>query len=201
MKPRQGKHRKIVSGHTTQLPWDKAQYGGLFIAFVLWICCASAWPDVYQIDSVRINAPNIQNDSLIYTLDVRFRDHPGPFWSYYDQGSGMIVIEFLDAQIIAPLVRFPKGMPFLGFKVRKAESEMSLTRAVSRVTIYVDRGPNGEQFWNNDVKLANNSTVRVVIWKEKTATDKGRVRKTRAVAISVGASVLVLFVIIAIIAL
>jgi hypothetical protein len=167
-------------------------------AGVLSLGCTVAWSDVFHIDSVRINAPKILNDSLIYTMDIHFLEHPGPFWSYYDQENGMIVVEFLDAQIHAPVVKFSKGMPFLGFKVRKAESEMALTRAVSRVTVYVDRGQGKGQFWNNDTRLVNNSTVRLIIWKEKAAPERSKGKKSRVIAISLGASVLVLFAVVAI---
>ena len=129
--------------------------------------CPGVRADIFHIDSVKINAPIIRQDSLIYTLDMYFLDRPGSFWSYYDQTTGSITIEFIDAQIFAPQVTFPKGMPFLGFRVRNAESGMALTKEVSHVSVTVDKGPRGDQFWNNDVRLVNNSVVRVVIWKEK----------------------------------
>jgi hypothetical protein len=157
----------------------------------------SAKPDVFHIDSVVIHAPKINNDSLVYTLDIHFLERPGSFWSYYDQETGSIIVEFLDAQVVAPEVKFSRGLPFLGFKVRKMSSEMALTRETSRVSVTVDRGSNQNQFWNNDVRLVGASTVRVIIWKEKAVPQKGREKKSRFIAISVGVSALVVFAIIA----
>jgi hypothetical protein len=159
----------------------------------------TAWPDVYMhIDSVRVNAPKIHNDSLIYTIDIHFLERPGSFWSYYDTSSGLIVIEFLDAHVLAPPVKFARGMPFLDFKVKITESEMALTKQVSRVMVSVDRGLGGELFWDNDVRLANNSTVRLVIWKEKASQDKVRKIRSRTISITVGVSLLVVFAVLAV---
>jgi hypothetical protein len=163
--------------------------------------CSCAWSDIYHIDSVRINAPKIHNDSLIYTMDIHFLERPASFWSYYDAATATIVIEFLDALIISLPVKIPQGMPFLWFKVRKMDTEMALTKVASRINVTVDRGQNGQQFWNNDVRLVGNSTVRVIIWKEKAAPDKVRKKTSRTVAITVGASALVVFAVIALIAL
>lgn len=202
MKPREGNHLIFFTqGVGSPGSGSASRVAAWCLACLLSLGCTGAWADVFHIDSVRINAPKILNDSLIYTMDIHFLEHPGPFWSYYDQANGMIVVEFLDASVLAPPVKFARGMPFLGFKVRKAQSEMALTRVVSRVTVYVDRGQNGERFWNNDTRLVGNSTVRIVIWKEKTAHEKIKGKKSRVVAISVGASVLVLFIVIAIFAL
>jgi hypothetical protein len=165
---------------------------------VLALLCANVWSGVYHIDSVRIDAPRINNDSLVYTMDIHFHERPGPFWSYYDPETGSVIIEFIDAEVLAPEVRIAKGLPFMGFKVRKTESEMALTKVVSRATVGLDRGPGGEQLWNNDVRLLGESALRLIIWKEK--ADPGKKvghKKSHGIAISVGISVLLLCAVIA----
>jgi len=160
--------------------------------------CTVAKVEVYRIDSVRINAPEIHGDSLIYTLDIHFLDHPGSLWSYYDPDAGAIIIEFFDAEIRAPAIRFPKGMPFLGFRVNNTESEMALTKVLSRLTLTVDKGPAGDQFWNNDVRVVpGNSMVRAIIWKEKAPPKKAKHKTSRVIALTVGVTVLLVFAVIA----
>jgi hypothetical protein len=200
MKQQQGKHLIFTCGGTKRSPRGSGRMDRMAawcFAFILSLGCTIARPDVFHIDSVRMDAPKIQNDSLIYTLDIHFHEIPGLFWSYYDQDHNMIVVEFLDAQIISPPVGFPKGMPFLWFKVKTAVSEMALTKAVSRITVGIDSGPNGDQFWNTNVRLYGNYTVRIVIWKEKAAPVKPKKGKFRVIAISVGASLVALVAVIA----
>jgi hypothetical protein len=178
--------------------YARAWCGALLLACSGFLFSPFAKSDLFRIDSVKINAPAIHGDSLIYTLDIHFLDRPGPFWSYYDPDAGSIIVEFFDAQIHAPDVKFPKGMPFLGFRVKNMETEMALTKVLSRVTLTVDKGPAGDQFWNNDVRLANgNSMVRVIIWKEKAAPLKSKRKTSRIIAITVGTSVLLVFAAIA----
>jgi hypothetical protein len=205
MEPIAGKCRKFSLGFAciTCGPGQvhKGRPGVWSLVFILGIFCSCAWSEIFHIDSVRINAPKIYNDSLIYTMDIHFLERPGSFWSYYDAATATIVIEFLDALIISLPVKIPQGMPFLWFKVRKMDTEMALTKVASRINVTVDRGQYGQQFWNNDVRLIGNSTVRVIIWKEKAAPDKVRKKTSRTVAITVGASALVVFAVIALIAL
>jgi hypothetical protein len=205
MKPIAGKCRKFSLGFACitcgSRPGHKARLAVWCLVFMAGLFCSSAWSDIFHIDSVRINAPKIHNDSLIYTMDIHFLERPGSFWSYYDATNGTIVIEFLDALIVALPVKIPQGMPFLWFKVRKMDSEMALTKVASRINVTIDRGPSGGQFWNNDVRLVGNSTIRVIIWKEKAAPNKIREKTSRTVAITVGASALVVFAVIALIAL
>jgi hypothetical protein len=202
MKPLAGKHRTLSEPARRQSAWPFHCPGAWFFACVVWLFCMNAWSDAFHIDSVRINAPKIANDSLVYTLDIHFHEHPAPFWSYYEEETGSLIVEFLDAQVVAPEVKVAKGLPFVGFKVRNMNSEMALTKLISRLTVTVDRGSKEDQFWNNDVRLVGTSMVRIIIWKEKAAPEKNiGQKKSRVIAISVGVSTLVAFAIIALIAL
>jgi hypothetical protein len=130
-------------------------------------------------------------------MDVHFLERPGPFWSYYDPGSSSIIIEFLDAQIHSPELNLPKGLPFLEFRVRRMESQMALTKEVSRVCVTIDRGEHDDQVWSNDVRLVNNSTVRIVIWKELARSHNSNAKKSRIIAFTIGSFVLLMFGVVA----
>lgn len=182
-------------------PWYMLRLCACCLVCVLYLCCTNAWSDVYHVDSVRVLAPKINNDSLVYTLDIHFLERPGPFWSYYDPETGSLIVEFLDAQVFAPEVKFSRGLPFRGFKVRNMNSEMALTKLISRFLVSVDRGGKEDLFWNSDVRLVGESTVRIIIWKEKAVPEKTGVKKARAIAISVGLSALVVFAVIALLTL
>jgi hypothetical protein len=198
MKPRPEKNRICsVNAGRNQGPWSTSNRSAWWFVFILGFFLTSAWSDVFHLDSVRIEAPRILKDSLIYTMDVHFLERPGSFWSYYDPGTGSIIIEFLDAQIQSSEVNLPKGLPFLEFRVRRMESQMALTKEVSRVYVTIDRGEHGEQVWNNDVRLVNNSMVRIVIWKEMAPSHKSIAKKSRTIAITVGTFVLVIFGVVA----
>ncbi len=160
---------------------------GALIAWSLLLCAtvltSEACADIFHIDSVRVNAPKIRNDSLIYTLDIYFFEKPPKFFSYYDDDSGTVNIELLDAQVIVPAIRLPKGVPFLGFKTKKMDSDMSITKQVTKVFLAVDKGERRDQLWNSDAKLGQKNSLRITIWKEKNQEQRVAQRKTRVWAI------------------
>lgn len=174
----------------------KASRGlGALIGWCLLLCAtmpfSEAAADIFHIDSIRVNAPQIHNDSIIYTLDIYFFEKPPKFFSYYDNDSGVVNIEFMDAQIVVSPIKIPKGVPFLGLKAKSMESGMAITKQETRVLLLVDKGEKKDQLWNCDASLGQKNSLRVTIWKEKKHANKIAQRKIRVIAVVSGVSLVI----------
>jgi hypothetical protein len=104
--------------------------------------------------------PTLRNDSLVYPLDIFFKNLSGKFWSYLDNLRHNAVIEFYGLEINAPAVQFPRLSPIRKMTVVNQKTKMALTGKLSTVTVTIDQG------WNFEVTQPDSSCIRLFFGKK-----------------------------------
>jgi hypothetical protein len=174
-----GKHNKIFSVKNR----PACACAVLWCVFLL-TGIENAWPAPLGIDSVLVcNGPTVRTDSILYTMDLFFHEHPKNYWFYFDNFSNAVVIEFFDAQLQAPVVKIPLKNPFKAFKVNTVQSSMAITGVVSKIIVTIAPGEINDRVWTTDVHLINDATLRMVIGKKMMAYDE-RIRRAKTAHIT-----------------
>jgi hypothetical protein len=101
------------------------------------------------------STPIMKNDSLIYLLDLIFKDFPAKFWSYTDSINHLATIEMFGSEVQAPPIVLPGACPVTKIQIKSRSTKMALTGQVSTITFSIDPGWNVEisQLDSNDIHL------------------------------------------------
>jgi fumarate reductase subunit C len=152
---------------TRKLQTNSFTRSAVLYAVFLLLAVQNVSAQMFHVDSVRFSsAPSIRSDSLFYTLDCYFQEKPANYWSYYDNLLNAVVIEFIDNLLLIPEVKFPHTSPFKDLKVKAVETQMALSKVMTRMVFILDKGPASKNLWNYNVTLHNGTTLRVTIWKK-----------------------------------
>jgi|WetSurMetagenome_2_1015567.scaffolds.fasta_scaffold157479_2 hypothetical protein len=101
------------------------------------------------------STPIMKNDSLIYLLDLIFKDFPAKFWSYADSVNHIATIEMFGSEVQAPPIVLPGACPVTKIQIKSRSTKMALSGQVSTITFSIDPGWNVEisQLDSNDIHL------------------------------------------------
>ena len=106
------------------------------------------------------STPIMKNDSLIYYLDLIFKDFPGKFWSYSDTFHHTAIIEIFGNKVRAPVISLPGSCPITKMQIKNNVTKMALSGQNARISFDVDPG------WNVDIEQPDSSNIHLTIWKK-----------------------------------
>jgi hypothetical protein len=133
--------------------------------------------DVFREDSANIveikrvsasSTPVMKNDSLLYSLDLIFKDFPAKFWSYSDSVNHTATIEIFGNEVRAPAITLPVTCPVNDMQIKNSTTKMALSGQMSTITFSVDAGWHVEiaQLDSNDIQLTLGKKMAVRQLKE-----------------------------------
>ncbi len=101
------------------------------------------------------STPIMKNDSLMYFLDLIFKDFPAKFWSYSDSANHIATIEIFGREVVAPPIVLPGANPVTKIQIKNRATNLALSGQVSTITFSIDPGWNVEisQLDSNDIHL------------------------------------------------
>jgi hypothetical protein len=127
---------------------------------------------VNAIKQVKLHeVPAISNDSIIYKMDIDFKDPPLHFWSYSDSIHHAHIIEIYGVALESPRIRLPDNSPFQSIRIKNHKTKMSISGLMSAIFISVDP----EYSCHTD--LTADTVITVTLWKKMNAL-KGKKSKT-----------------------
>jgi hypothetical protein len=114
------------------------------------------------------STPIMKNDSLIYCLDLIFKQFPAKFWSYSDTLNHMATIEILGSEVRAPVINLPGPCPVSDLQIKNQPTKMALSGQMSTITFTIDPGWKAEisQLDSNDIRLTLGKKMKVREIKE-----------------------------------
>jgi hypothetical protein len=133
--------------------------------------------DVLKEDSANIveikrvsasSTPIMKNDSLLYSLDLIFKDFPAKFWSYSDSVNHTATIEIFGNEVRAPAITLPVSCPVSDMQIKNSATKMALSGKSAMITFTIDAGWHAEiaQLDSNDIQLTLGKKMAVRQLKE-----------------------------------
>jgi hypothetical protein len=104
--------------------------------------------------------PAMKNDSLLYYLDLVFKELPGKFWSYSDSLNHTATIEILGHEIHAPMVSLPPGSPVSKIQIKNRSTKMDLTGVLGAITFNIKPG------WSIEIAQTDSNDIRLIAGKK-----------------------------------
>ena len=127
---------------------------------------------VNAIKQVKLHeVPAISNDSIVYKMDISFKDPPENFWSYTDSIHHAHIIEFYGIALEAPRIRLPDNSPFQSVRIKNHKTKMSISGLMSAIFISIDPEYSGS------AELTADTVITVTLWKKMNAL-KGKKSKS-----------------------
>lgn len=116
--------------------------------------------------------PLVRDDSIIYKMDIEFKECPQNFWSYTDSIHHAHIIEIYGVDVESSPIRLPDNSPFQGVRVKNHKTKMALSGVMSTIIISIDPEYScGADFGENNV-------ITVSLWKKMNAM-KGKKNKNK----------------------
>jgi hypothetical protein len=106
------------------------------------------------------STPLLRNDSLVYAMDIVFKQLAGKFWSYLDNPHRNVVIELYGLEITAPDAQFSRSSPVRKLTIKNQNSKMALSGKLSTISITIDQG------WHFEVMQPDSNSIRLVLGKK-----------------------------------
>jgi hypothetical protein len=114
--------------------------------------------EITQISSS--STPIMKNDSLIYHLDLIFKDFPAKFWSYSDSVNHLVTIEIFGGEVRAPAINLPGSCPVTKIQIKNAATKMALSGQSATITFSYDPG------WSIDIAQRDSNDIHLTIGKK-----------------------------------
>jgi len=162
-----GNKNKIKSAKKTHLS----------LAAALCVCAMIGFSNgseefVNAIKQVKLHeVPAISNDSIVYKMDIFFKDPPENFWSYTDNIHHAHIIEFYGIALESPRIRLPDNSPFQSVRIKNHKTKMSISGLMSAIFISIDPEYSG------GAELTADTVITVTLWKKMNAL-KGKKSKS-----------------------
>jgi hypothetical protein len=148
--------------------------GTLALVFMLTLSKADYLQDdsVDAIEITRICAtsiPVMKNDSLLFYLDLIFKDFPAKFWSYSDSANHTATIEILGREVRAPAIKLPSSNPISKMQIKNRSTKMALSGLLAVITFNFKPGWNIEimELDSNDIRLTAGKKMEIKEIKEQ----------------------------------
>ena len=145
--------------------------------FLLFFLVSAEETETLKEDSVNVveitrvssfSTPIMKNDSLIYSLDLIFKEFPAKFWSYSDSTNHVATIEIFGSEVRAPTINLPGTCPVNDIQIKNQTTKMALSGQRATITFAIDPGWNVEiaQLDSNDIRLTLGKKMKVREIKE-----------------------------------
>jgi len=127
---------------------------------------------VNSIKQVKLHeVPAISNDSIVYKMDISFKDPPENFWSYADSIHHAHIIEFYGIALESPRIRLPDNSPFQSVRIKNHKTKMSISGLMSAIFVSIDPEYSGS------TELTADTVITITLWKKMNAL-KGKKSKS-----------------------
>jgi hypothetical protein len=111
------------------------------------------------------STPIMKNDSLIYFLDLIFKEFPAKFWSYSDSSNHVATIEILGSEVRAPAINLPGPCPVNDIQIKNQTTKMALSGQMATITFAIDPG------WNVEIAQLDSNDIRLTLGKKMTVRE------------------------------
>jgi hypothetical protein len=125
--------------------------------------------NIVEIKRVSVSStPVMKNDSLLYSLNLIFKDFPAKFWSYSDSANHTATIEIFGNEVRAPAITLPLSCPVTDIQIKNSATKMALSGQMATITFSIDPGWHAEiaQLDSNDIQLSLGKKMAVRQLKE-----------------------------------
>ena len=117
--------------------------------------------------------PLVRNDSIIYKMDIEFKDAPAHFWSYTDSMHHAHIIEIYGVSVESSPIRLPDNSPFQGVRVKNRKTKMALSGLMSTIIISID--PD----YSCGTDAGENNQITVTLWKKMNAMKGKKIKSNK----------------------
>jgi hypothetical protein len=137
--------------------------GGMLLSLL----AADAGAKAFSIDSVRTyDVPKVQNSTVTYALDMRFKERPEEYWAFYDTVKKLIIIDFYNAWIDTQKINLKKNKVFKKITITNLNTNMALSGERAQVQIEADPG------WHVEASSIEKRIIRITVWRPIQKTGK-----------------------------
>ena len=117
--------------------------------------------DVIEIERVSSSStPVMKNDSILYSLDLIFKEFPAKFWSYADSASHTATIEIFGNEVRAPVITLPASSPVNDIQIKNRATNMALSGRMAAIIFSIDAG------WHVEIAQADSNDIHMTLGKK-----------------------------------
>ena len=117
--------------------------------------------------------PVVKNDSIIYKMDIVFKEPPLHFWSYTDSIHHAHIIEIYGIAVESSPVRVPDNSPFQSIRIKNHKTKMALSGVMSTIIVSID--PD----YSCGTELGEHNEITVTLWKKMNAMKGKKVKSNQ----------------------
>jgi hypothetical protein len=122
--------------------------------------------DVIEIKRISSSStPIMRNDSLMYFLDLIFKEFPAKFWSYSDSLTHLATVEIFGSEVRAPVITLPGSCPVNNVQIKNHSTKMALSGQMATITFSVDAG------WHVEIAQLDSNDIRLTLGKKMEVRD------------------------------
>jgi hypothetical protein len=119
--------------------------------------------------------PEVRNDSIVYKMDIEFKEPPLNFWSYTDSMHHAHIIEIYGVAVESSPIRLPDNSPFQSMRIKNHKTKMALSGLMSTIIISIDP----EYFCGTD--SGEDNKITVTLWKKMNAMKGKKIKSNQKI--------------------
>jgi hypothetical protein len=119
--------------------------------------------------------PLVRNDSIIYKMNIEFKDAPMNFWSYTDSIHHAHIIEIYGVNVESSPIRLPDNSPFQSVRVKNRKTKMALSGLMSTIIISID--PD----YSCCTDPGEHNEITVTLWKKMNAMKGKKIKNNQKI--------------------